>query len=71
MEQDFHPKEAAGQQDIVTLPSTDSGKFFLHTIYDSPESIRHYSLLQQRQTTAKNHHQRPATTLQESGVHHH
>ena len=67
----FQSKGAAHQQDIVTLHSTNFEKESLTTIYDSPESIRRYSLLQLRQTTAKNHHKRAAPDLQESGVHHH
>ncbi len=44
----FQSKGAARQQDIVTLHSINFKKESLTTIYDSPESIRRYSLLQLR-----------------------
>lgn len=44
----FQSKGAAHQQDIVTLHSINFEKESFKTIYDSPESIRRYSLLQLR-----------------------
>ena len=71
MGQEFQDKGAAHRQDILTLQSENFGKKSLKLIYDSPEGICRYSLLQQRQTTAKNYHKRAAPELQESGVYHH
>ena len=71
MGQEFQDKGAAHRQDILTLHSENFGKKSLKLIYDSPEGIRRYSLLQQRQTTAKNHHKRAAPELRESGIYHH